>query len=157
MSAVYSWVIATRKGLLDYCEGLPVEAFVERRQEFGLGSMRGALVHVADCYRYWLVSTLFGRRVQPLAGADYPDAASVRRLFAELVDPLVGEFLAAYPCAQAGVDLRLSVSWKQEPLDVTPLWLLTHTVTHEFHHKGQAVAFGRLLGYPPPETDLAML
>ncbi len=50
--------------------------------------------------------------------------------------------------------ISVSVTWQPEPLIATPRWLFTHTVTHEFHHKGQVVAMGRLLGYPPPETDL---
>ena len=33
----------------------------------------------------------------------------------------------------------------KEPLSTTPLWLLTHTETHEFHHKGQIVSMARHL------------
>ena len=35
----------------------------------------------------------------------------------------------------------------KEPWSITPLWLLTHTETHEFHHKGQIVSVARHLGY----------
>ncbi|MCU5378655.1 hypothetical protein OCA08_16075 [Bacillus cereus] len=44
---------------------------------------------------------------------------------------------------------------KKEPWSTTPLWLLTHTETHEFHHKGQIVSMARHLGYNPPDTDLS--
>ena len=46
------------------------------------------------------------------------------------------------------------VKWQEKPWSTTPLWLLTHTETHEFHHKGQIVAMARHLGYNPPDTDL---
>jgi uncharacterized damage-inducible protein DinB len=36
----------------------------------------------------------------------------------------------------------------------SPAFILLHVVTHTFHHKGQAVAMLRTLGYPAPDTDL---
>ena len=39
-------------------------------------------------------------------------------------------------------------------LTVTSRWLFTHTVTHEFHHKGQITDICRHLGHPTPDTDL---
>ena len=39
-------------------------------------------------------------------------------------------------------------------VDITPALMLSHIITHGFHHKGQVVAMCRLMGYPPPETDL---
>lgn len=42
---------------------------------------------------------------------------------------------------------------------VTQRWVLVRTITHEFHHKGQMLAFGRTLGYALPEaieTDLVL-
>lgn len=41
--------------------------------------------------------------------------------------------------------------------NVSQCWLLMHPITHEFHHKGQMVALGRVLGHPvldSIETDL---
>lgn len=37
---------------------------------------------------------------------------------------------------------------------MTPRQLLFHTVTHEFHHKGQVMAMMRQLGMEPPNTDV---
>ena len=42
----------------------------------------------------------------------------------------------------------------KEPWSTTRIWLLTHTETHEFHHKGQIASMARHLGYVPPNTDL---
>ena len=39
-------------------------------------------------------------------------------------------------------------------IEISPARMLLHVVTHGFHHKGQAAAICRLLGYPTPETDL---
>ncbi len=153
---VYRWVSETRGGLLDYCDRIPQAAFAERRDDFGHGSLRGTLLHTAGCYHFWLARTVMGHAAEEFTAADYPDAAGIRTLFRERVDPLVEQFLAA--CAGSSEALvtpfSLRVRWQKEPFLASPLWLMTHVITHEFHHKGQIVAFGRMLGYPPPETDL---
>lgn len=154
---VYGWVKATRQGLMDYCASLPVEVLTGRREDFGLGSMRGALVHIADCYRFWLAKTVFGRDVPRFDPGSFGDASSVTRLFAERVDPLVDEFLTTFGGEKLARPLELQVSWNEgKPFVVSPLWLMTHVITHEFHHKGQVVTLGRMLGYAPPETDLVV-
>jgi len=151
---VYRWVGETRKGLADYCASLPPEAYAAQRQDFGWGSIRNVHVHIADCYRFWLAETARGLKTERFEAADCPDAASVARLF-EKVDELVAQFCATFAGDALGRTVNLKVRWQDSPFVVTPLWLLTHTFTHEFHHKGQIVALGRILGYPPPETDLA--
>ncbi|MCY9423036.1 DinB family protein, partial [Bacillus paralicheniformis] len=47
-------------------------------------------------------------------------------------------------------------SWKAGSgiVKKTPHQLLIHSITHEFHHKGQIVAMLRLLGYIPNNTDI---
>ncbi|TKC09723.1 DinB family protein [Pedobacter frigoris] len=32
--------------------------------------------------------------------------------------------------------------------------IFTDVITHEFHHKGQAMTMARLLGHIPPDTDV---
>nr|WP_261382294.1 DinB family protein [Mucilaginibacter achroorhodeus] len=39
-------------------------------------------------------------------------------------------------------------------LNLSPLELFTHVITHEFHHKGQLVNMSRQLGYIPVDTDV---
>lgn len=150
---VYGWVKRSRRSLLEYCQELPAEVFVQGRDDFGLGSIRNAMVHIADCYRYWLAETYYRREVPRFDPATYPDAAGVARLFSDFVDPLVDEFLAGDADAFTK-PAELAVSWSDGPFVVSPLWLLTHTITHEFHHKGQITAYGRVLGHPAPDTDL---
>jgi len=80
--------------------------------------------------------------------------AAIRRAY-DRADHHMERFLARFELA---LDEPVSgrVRWMPDPLVVTPRWLFTHTVTHEFHHKGQVVSLGRRLGYPPPETDLVL-
>ncbi|MCU1806348.1 hypothetical protein NVV31_13245 [Cytobacillus firmus] len=48
------------------------------------------------------------------------------------------------------------IPWREstEEISMTPRKLFMHTVTHEYHHKGQIMAMARQLGYEPPNTDV---
>jgi uncharacterized damage-inducible protein DinB len=75
----------------------------------------------------------------------------MREVFKE-TDILVHEFLNEY---KGKLNHTVHVTFNSGgSLEITPLWLFTHTITHEFHHKGQIVKVGRQLGYVPPDTDL---
>ncbi|HEX8506591.1 MAG TPA: DinB family protein [Hymenobacter sp.] len=39
-----------------------------------------------------------------------------------------------------------------QPLELSPLQLFPHVITHEFHHKGQILSMSRLLGHVPVDT-----
>ncbi|EAO54139.1 hypothetical protein RBTH_08368 [Bacillus thuringiensis serovar israelensis ATCC 35646] len=69
----------------------------------------------------------------------------------ELVDENVQRFLDEYYDRWLE-NIANEVKWQKEPWSTTPLWLLTHTETHEFHHKGQIVSMARYLGYTPPDS-----
>lgn len=75
----------------------------------------------------------------------------VRVQFAE-VDELVQRFLYEHD-NRWYEPIEQDESWQGYPKAPTPLLLFTHTVTHEFHHKGQIVSMARHLGYPPPADD----
>lgn len=48
---------------------------------------------------------------------------------------------------------QLEYEWVKK----TPRQLLIHSITHEFHHKGQIVAMLRLLNHTPENTDILVL
>ncbi len=84
--------------------------------------------------------------------ADNPNVAAVCRGLAQ-TDAMVEGFLSEFANS---LDTPLTRPHPSFPdgLTVTPCWLFTHTVTHEFHHKGQIIGICRHLGYPTPDTDL---
>lgn len=150
---MYEWVKATREEVFRYCDSLPADDFLRELPGFGHGSIRNTLFHAAHCYWFWLGGFALGENVPSQAlRAEYPDVAAIRSAFARS-DDLLARFLDRHgPDLDAPLSSRLRR--RKEPLVVTPRWLFTHAVTHEFHHKGQVVSMGRLLGYPPPDTDL---
>lgn len=155
----YSFIKSTRQTLFSFLEGIPLEKLHQTVPNYGSGSMIRTHIHVADCYRYWLGSFAFGQKRVDFSFADdeeieHSDIKKVRARF-ELADEVVQQFLDKFN-SRWFEQIANEVKWQKEPWSTTPLWLLTHVETHEFHHKGQIVSMARSLGYNPPDTDLDM-
>lgn len=158
LRAQYDYIKQTRQVLFSFLEQLPQSVLHESVPNFGSGTIINTHIHVADCYRYWLGT--FALRMEGLsftsdAEVKIADMKWVRERF-EQVDQIVEKFIGTYSVDWTG-DILGKVKWQKEPWKTTPLWLLTHAETHEFHHKGQIVTMARHLGFEPPDTDLAVI
>ncbi len=148
----YELVKHTRNLLFSFCEQINQEDYVKEVAGFGWGSIRNLHIHVAECYHSWL-GTFALKQSDPIADVSLiSNVSEMRRLFKD-VDNLVSAFLDTYE-GREGSKISGNVSWQQEEEELTVLWLLTHTLSHEFHHKGQIVSIARKLGYVPEDTDL---
>lgn len=152
----YKWVQHTRGTLLDFCRNLEPNDFT-RPNGYGWQSVRDSLVHIADCYIAWLGSFVLLKTKKPLTPKEERlrfnmDEIKVRF---ELVDSLVNEVFELLG-NKLDVPIERKIPWREttEILTITPGKLLMHTITHEFHHKGQIVAMLRQMGYEPPNTDV---
>ncbi|AEI43078.1 DinB family protein [Paenibacillus mucilaginosus] len=148
----YEWLVQTREVLFQYCETIAASDYVRDMESFGGGSMRSLQAHAADCYRFWLGGFALKRTLPPVPAEQVLHVRAMREVFAG-VDLLVGEFLNEFE-DQPDLEILGSPSWQEDAVAITPLWLFTHTATHEFHHKGQILSMGRQLGYSPMMTDL---
>ncbi|GIP26166.1 DNA damage-inducible protein DinB [Paenibacillus sp. J23TS9] len=147
----YDYVQRTREILFNYCEKMTDDEYITEVGQFGHGSIRETHFHVAECYAFWLGEFGLGRTFDWRLETAM-DVAAMRSLFAE-ADKLVHEFLEHYP---RDFETRIEGQFSGQKFVATPLWLFTHTVTHEFHHKGQIATMGRMKGYIPPDLDLIM-
>ena len=148
----YDLIRQTRQSLFAFLESLPLEALHTEISGFGNGTIARTHLHMAGCYIYWLVGFAQIRSKPQFPTSEEistADVAIIRHWFLES-DAVVTEFLAAYGRRSAD----LIYNKEKGPIGHTPLWLMTHTMTHEFHHKGQIVMLARQLGYTPPDTDL---
>ncbi|HEX7064091.1 MAG TPA: DinB family protein [Bacillales bacterium] len=146
----YDWIQRTRELLFRYCETLAPADYIKELEAFGGDSIRSLHVHVADCYRVWLGNRALGKPLPKIKLESVNNVQEMREVFKK-TDSLVEEFLNAF---KDKWEQTVQVVWEEERVEFTGLWLFTHTVTHEFHHKGQIVKMGRQLGYIPPDTDL---
>lgn len=146
----YDLARRTRSGVLDWLDTLPHEVFVGQHDNFGHGSLRAVYEHIADTYLWWTGSVGLGR---PETEIHVEDVAGLREAFAQ-VDATVPEALETFDSLDEPIGWNAALN---KTSGLTQRWLILHPVTHEFHHKGQALALARVLGYPhpgKPDTDL---
>lgn len=144
-------VTGSRKVLLDYCDRIEQVRCPAENASFGRGgSIRYLLVHIANCYKYWIGQQALSKDQKVTASATMDNIATVRHVF-EQVDTLVFEFLD-----HMASDSRKEIHHEIKSIrgSAPAFKLFTHIVTHEFHHKGQLLSLSRRLGYTPVDTDI---
>ncbi len=178
---MYKWVRRTRERLFEYTETLPPQIYLQDQPDLPDSSLRDIHVHVANMYVWWVGR--YGLGVEPYqqqlaalpfsAGATHAtqtetiialeraetlrltDVQAVRRKFMEVDGLLEGAFESFDQLDQPFEVIRAS----GRRTVVTQRWMLISNMLHEFHHKGQMLAFGRALGYALPddmETDVVL-
>lgn len=151
----YDWVKQTRHILLAQCRMLSEQELVAE-SNFGFLSIKATLVHIAGCYHAWIGSFLFAqtktpiRTEQQVASMTFDD---IEQYFEE-ADAYVANLFSQEVNWDEPIEKELP--WRADSGIVrkSPRQLLMHTVTHEFHHKGQVVAILRQLGHAPQNTDI---
>ncbi len=150
LETFYSLVRRTRAGVLDWLDTLPLDVFTREHETFAYGSLSGIYAHIAECYLSWVGTVGLGSAESEV---DVGDVRALRGAFAA-VDETVLEALGRF----TAIDDPFSwTSPSGETSTLTRRWLILHPITHEFHHKGQALALARVLGHPhpgSPDTDL---
>ncbi len=155
LKLTYHWVKRTREVLFEYTESLPPDVYTLERADFAYGSIRNIHAHVADCYLWWVGQVGLGRDGLEVEASSVPDVSAMRKAF-QRVDEVLEEALTKFDHPD---DLFTFERPGHPRRQLTQRWLIVHPVTHEFHHKGQLLALGRVLGHPLPpggDTDLVL-
>lgn len=152
----YEWVKQNRKELLKFCGEINKDDFT-REFEIGWSSIRNTLIHIADCYNAWLGSFVLLKTKTPLtpkADIQHMNLEQIVQRY-EQVDQYVNDVFNELG-EQLDQPIERKIPWRSENeiILLTPAKLLMHTITHEYHHKGQIMAMARQLGYKPPNTDI---
>ncbi len=148
----YDLTQRTRAKVLDWLETLPPDVFTMQNDSFAYGSLSAIQTHIADCYLWWVGTVGLGSAEEPEIEVD--DVQALRSAFAR-VDATVLQALDSF------TDLDVPFIWTSpsgKDIALSRRWLILHPITHEFYHKGQALALARAIGYPHPgnpDTDLA--
>ena len=146
----YALVKGTRQLVLNFIENevkddlnTPVPAYDNK-------TITCLLKHTACCYFYWLGHYTLQQPLDVLEN-EQPKTLHLLRQHFTRVDDLVAFYLKTFQNKmQIEIDGTFSGNPEERP---TPLQIITHVMTHEFHHKGQMMLMCRILGYTPPDTD----
>jgi len=117
---------------------------------FNGSNVRYLLVHTANTYKHWLGNFAMNAGLMFTDDKLINDIAAIKGIYME-TDELVYNFLKKF---EGALDKPVINKLRGQQLSLTPLQLFTHTLTHEFHHKGQIMTMCRLLGHTPPDTDI---
>jgi uncharacterized damage-inducible protein DinB len=147
----YQLVLSARTALFDYCTTVKPEALLTPLPSFNNESMVSQLMHVANCYLFWLSKSVMQQQRSFFKNEEYQSLASVREAYGQ-VDLIMNEFLHHFADSLGQQILITRPDGSQ--LTRSPFEVFTHVITHEFHHKGQVVNMGRQLGYIPVDTDV---
>lgn len=143
----YEMVKSSRAVLFDYCQKIPSHSFCENIKSFGDKSMHYLILHNANCYRFWIGATALKKPMKYLTYEREHSWEEIHSIY-EAVDAMMENFLLKDLTEEIPFDIRGIQG------STSGLQMVTHTMTHEFHHKGQIVAMGRSLGYTPVDTDI---
>ena len=148
---LHGWTHESLDILLGHIASVPGERLREPLSGFGIATVWKQLVHVVEGEEVW-VCDLQGKARRPWGEKD---CASMEVLLAEKERVR----LATRAYLDGLSDAELNRTLTERPREwvgelKSPAFILLHIVTHAFHHKGQAVAMLRTLGYPAPDTDL---
>ena len=147
----YQLVLSARGALFDYCETIETEYLLTPLPSFNNESMISQLMHVANCYLFWLANSAMQQQRPYFKDEEHRDLATVRDAYKQ-VDLTVNDFLQHFKDSLA--QQRLITRPDGSSLTRSPFEIFTHVITHEFHHKGQVINMSRQLGYTPVDTDV---
>lgn len=151
IAAQYELVKESREVVFEYCERFSKADYSKGLDNFNKKSIRDLHVHVANSYLKWIPFFGQGKSISYFDPREVNVVQEMREVF-KSVNAHVADFL---DCFSENPEVVI----ENEPIDhqklkLTPLQLMTHVITHEFHHKGQILSMGRLLGYIPPDADI---
>jgi uncharacterized damage-inducible protein DinB len=147
----YTMVQLSREVVLHFIETEVVDGLNTPVPAYDNRTIRHLLEHNASCYFNWLAYFALKQPPGSLADTGFITVDLLRQLYLQ-VDEVMDAFLRHF-----NDDMETPVSGihnRNGLVSVTPLYLFTHVITHEFHHKGQILSMCRLLGHIPPDTDV---
>ena len=147
----YAFIRSSRELVLDFIEQVVRNDLNKPVAAFDNKSMRYLLVHTANTYLHWLSYFAHKQEENFVNDENFTTIALIKSLY-EKADQAVEHFLSAFG-DNPNLEIAGTLS-RNRHVTATPLQLFTHVTTHEFQHKGQVMTMARLLGHPPPDTDV---
>lgn len=108
-------------------------------------------LHIANTYIAWAGNFAL-RELTAYYDQDKPVSLWELRDVYEGVDVIMQRFTDHF--SQQPTKPVKGYKWPEKYIETDALGIFTHVLTHEFHHKGQAMTMARLLGQTPPDTDI---
>lgn len=122
----------------------PLSAFNEKTISY-------MFIHIANTYIAWTGNFALESAEAYYDQDDPVNLDQLRNIFAQ-VDGIMRRFMDHF--AENPIQPVKGYKWPEKYIETDAYGIFTHVITHEFHHKGQAMTMARLLGHIPPDTDV---
>jgi uncharacterized damage-inducible protein DinB len=147
----YGLVKDSRDVVFNFCESFKPSDYIKEVPGFGRGSICKTQLHIANTYTFWIANSVMKKSAAYLP-YEPNDLAVVRNHF-ESVNSFMDEFINDFHSDLSGT-ISIDIPGSKEKTSASLYQVFTHVITHEFHHKGQMMSMGRILGYTPPDADI---
>lgn len=147
----YTLVQQSRLVVFDFLEENLMDDLAKPLSLFKNKTISYMYVHIANTYIAWAGnfalkgSSNYYDQDEPL------NISQIRNLFKQ-VDETMEDFIANFSADPT--QAVKGYKWPEKYIETDAFGIFTHVITHEFHHKGQAMTMARLLGHVPPDTDI---
>ena len=120
--------------------------------DFGWGSLRGALVHLMEAEYAWRVLLKDGNHIEWLRPEDFPNVAAIRqRWITERAE------FWRYIDGLSDIDLSSVISYEGDETRHRVLWhCLAHVVNHGTQHRAECAALLTGFGHSPGNLDFTV-
>lgn len=150
LSKQYQFVQESRNLLFDFCKTISPEDFINENSTFGHGgSVRNLLVHIANCYEFWIAKRVLHKKML-ISAMELPGKIDAVIDLFDYVDHFMNEYIEQLHHPDKIIEYEKNGA-RQSAASIK---IFTHVITHEYHHKGQILSLGRHLGHIPVDTDI---
>jgi uncharacterized damage-inducible protein DinB len=139
--------------VLAHCRQFTQEEIDRELPGFEEGTLRLRLHHIVGCEDYW-IGVLRGTVLEDDRPGDYPDIAAIEA-YRALVYSETEEYLASATNDELNTRRTMTV-WKDTQRELVPAHVFLRTLTHIYHHLGQALVMCRVLGRPLDGADFPL-
>jgi uncharacterized damage-inducible protein DinB len=108
-------------------------------------------LHIANTYIAWAGNFTLGGSSKYYDQEEPTSLAHIEAIFTQ-VDEMMLRFSDQF--AEQPLTSGKGYKWPEKYIETDAFGIFTHVISHEFHHKGQAMTMARLLGQAPPDTDI---
>lgn len=146
----YQMVLSSRNVLFNFLRTVYPADLINENNNFGKGSIRNLLVHIADTYASWIGEKALKENVIFETNISFQNIDDCAFYFKK-IDGYMEKFIIRY---ENNMSAEIEILRNKQTVILTPLKLFSHVITHEFHHKGQIMSLCRHLNYTPNDADI---
>lgn len=147
----YSLIIESRQVVFQFLQERAKDQLNTPLETFNGKTIGYLYLHIANTYIAWAANFALGDDIKYFDQEEKVSLIQLRSIF-ESIDEMMYRFSNSF-VGRPETPVK-GFKWPEKYIETNAFGIFTHVISHEFHHKGQAMTMARLLGHIPPDTDI---